>query len=118
MMSRAFVLESNQYSCVYLPKMPTVRKGERHGPCVYMCTQFMEYPVDQWGRRVIPADAVCPYVKECDGLPVRCNGQYVWYNGNMIESLYRYAPVSCVINSESDRQRLIADVAKRNQNGR
>lgn len=62
---KTFVLEKEE--SVFVPKPPVVRKAEegvfRYCSCVYVCPQFLSYPVDRWGRRIIPENARCPYVK-------------------------------------------------------
>lgn len=85
MMSKTFVLES--VSNVYVPKEPFVSKKRnyRYCCCVHVCDKFLTYPVDKWGRRIIPFGSSCPYVKIdtalANGHSVLCSGAFVYVNG-------------------------------------
>lgn len=62
---KTFVLEKGEH--VFVPKAPVVKKTEegelRYCCCVLVCPQFLSYPVDRWGRKIIPENIRCPYVK-------------------------------------------------------
>lgn len=45
----------------YVPRRLTQSSnGDLWCSCVYTCDQFMTYPVDVHGRRIIPLNATCP----------------------------------------------------------
>ena len=85
MMYKTFVLET--VSNVYVPKEPVVAKhgAYRYCCCVHVCDKFLNYPVDKWGRRIIPVGSSCPYVKIdtalANGHSVPCSGAFVYVNG-------------------------------------
>lgn len=85
MMSKTFVLET--VSNVYVPREPVVKKhgAYRYSCCVHVCDKFLTYPVDKWGRRIIPFGSSCPYVKIdtalANGHSVLCSGAFVYVNG-------------------------------------
>lgn len=54
-------LESDEQR-IFVPKQPSIIDGLHYCACVHVCKQFMDYPVDNWGRRIIPHDAKCPMV--------------------------------------------------------
>ena len=60
MMYKTFVKERG--TDVYVPTASTKKRGVHYCCCVHVCKQFLEYPVDRWGRRIIPTNAVCPYI--------------------------------------------------------
>lgn len=78
MTPKTFVLESK--SLIFVPYEPIVKKTkkERYCCCVHVCSQFMEYPVDKWGRRIIPSSAICPHVKTLRGYSRHCTGDFVY----------------------------------------
>jgi hypothetical protein len=78
----------------------------------------MDYSVDKYGRRIISKNTVCPYATARMGRPVQCDGQRVYLDGEITYVLYGYNPVKQMGISEYERQMIIADLAKRNQNGR
>lgn len=67
MMYKTFVLEKEEH--VFVPNEPVVNKkrGYRYCCCVHTCPVFINYPVDKWGRKIIPDNAVCPYVMNKKG---------------------------------------------------
>ena len=73
---KTFVLETKDL--VFIPNQPTIKKAtnERYCCCVHVCSQFLEYPVDKWGRRIIPSSAICPHVKTLQGYPMHCTGDF------------------------------------------
>lgn len=75
---KTFVLETKDL--VFIPNQPTIKKAtnERYCCCVHVCSQFLEYPVDKWGRRIIPSSAICPHVKTLRGYPMHCTGDFVY----------------------------------------
>ena len=116
---RTFILESERFICAYVPKTPYVSKtGVRMASCVFACPQFMDYSVDKYGRRIILKNTMCPYATARMGRPVQCDGQRVCLNGEITYALYGYNPVKQMGIPEYERQMIIADLAKRNQNGR
>ena len=116
---RTFILESERFIYAYVPKTPYVSKtGVRMASCVFTCPQFMDYNVDKYGRRIISKNTVCPYASAIMGRPVQCDGQRVYLNGEITYALYGYNPVKQIGIPEYERQMIIADLAKRNQNGR
>lgn len=116
---RTFILESERFIYAYVPKSPYVSKtGVRMASCVFACPQFMDYSVDKYGRRIISKNTMCPYATEKMGRPVQCDGQRVYLDGEITCALYGYNPVKQRGIPEQERQMIIADLAKRNQNGR
>lgn len=116
---RTFILESERFIYAYVPKSPYVSKtGVRMASCVFACPQFMDYSVDKYGRRIISKNTMCPYATARTGRPVQCNGQRVCLDGEITCALYGYNPVKQRGIPEQERQMIIADLAKRNQNGR
>lgn len=116
---RTFILESERFIYAYMPKSPYVSKtGVRMASCVFACPQFMDYSVDKYGRRIISKNTMCPYATARMGRPVQCDGQRVCLDGEITCALYGYNPVKQRGIPEQERQMIIADLAKRNQNGR
>ena len=116
---RTFILESERFIYAYVPKSPYVSKtGVRMASCVFACPQFMDYSVDKYGRRIISKNTMCPYATARMGRPVQCDGQRVCLDGEITCALYGYNPVKQRGIPEQERQMIIADLAKRNQNGR
>ena len=116
---RTFILESERFIYAYVPKSPYVSKtGVRMASCVFTCPQFMDYNVDKYGRRIISKNTMCPYASARMGRPVQCDGQRVCLDGEITYALYGYNPVKQMGIPEYERQMIIADLAKRNQNGR
>ena len=116
---RTFILESERFIYAYVPKSPYVSKtGVRMASCVFACPQFMDYSVDKYGRRIISKNTMCPYATARMGRPVQCDGQRVCLDGEITCALYGYNPVKQRGIPEQERQIIIADLAKRNQNGR
>lgn len=116
---RTFILESERFIYAYVPKSPYVSKtGVRMASCVFACPQFMDYSVDKYGRRIISKNTMCPYATARTGWPVQCDGQRVCLDGEITYALYGYNPVKQRGIPEQERQMIIADLAKRNQNGR
>ena len=116
---RTFILESERFIYAYVPKSPYVSKtGLRMASCVFACPQFMDYSVDKYGRRIISKNTMCPYATARMGRPVQCDGQRVCLDGEITCALYGYNPVKQRGIPEQERQMIIADLAKRNQNGR
>lgn len=116
---RTFILESERFIYAYVPKSPYVSKtGVRMASCVFACPQFMDYSVDKYGRRIISKNTMCPYATARTGWPVQCDGQRVCLDGEITCALYGYNPVKQRGIPEQERQMIIADLAKRNQNGR
>ena len=119
MMPKTFVMESEKFIYAYIPKSPFVSKtGIRMASCVFVCSQFMDYNVDKYGRRIIAQGVMCPYATAIKGRPVPCDGSRVCLNGEIVCEFYGYNPVKQISISEYERQMIIADLAKRNQNGR
>ncbi len=75
MLPRTFVFENQDD--IYAPIPPTVNKENRYCSCVYVCDQLMNYPVDKWGRRIIPEGKICPYVKTRYGYSRICACDFV-----------------------------------------
>lgn len=110
LMPRTFVMESDDFQTLYLPNRPSGRKnGDRVSCCVYACSQFMEYAVDRWGRRIIPMGAKCPYqVLYHGGHPV-CDGQRVCHNGEIVGTVRRYESVRRIGVSLRDQMAIRQD---------
>lgn len=85
---KTFALENDER--IFVPKEPVVNAKNRYCCCVYVCSQFMKYPVDRWGRKIIPAGTICPYVKTLRGYPRYCAGNFVFriLKGNGIFTTY------------------------------
>ncbi len=76
MLPRTFVRSDS--SDVFVPRdLTTSKNGDTWCSCVYACEQFMTYPVDAWGRRIIMNGTPCPHAE--NGAP--CTGELVWRNG-------------------------------------
>lgn len=119
MMPKTFIMESEKFIYAYIPKSPFVSKaGIRMASCVFVCPQFMDYNVDKYGRRIIAQGVMCPYATAIKGRPVPCDGSRVCLNGEIVCEFYGYNPVKQISIPEYERQMIIADLAKRNQNGR
>ena len=77
MLPRTFVRMDTED--VYVPRRLTQSSnGDLWCSCVYTCDQFMTYPVDVHGRRIIPLDATCPNLATAS---MKCTGEYIWCNG-------------------------------------
>lgn len=81
---KTFVLDKEEQ--VFVPKAPVIKKTEkgeiRYCSCVHVCRQFLSYPVDKWGRRIIPINTRCPYVKspyvKQKDVMMYCAGDFVY----------------------------------------
>lgn len=116
---RTFILESERFIYAYVPKSPVVSEdGKRYASCVFVCSQFMDYDVDKYGRRIIPKFMMCPHAAPLMGRPVQCDGRRICLNGEIALMLYGYDPVKQIGIPEQERQMIMADLAKRKQNVR
>jgi len=70
----------NFSNSVYMPRKDVLvdGSGNRRCSCVHMCKQFLIYPVDVYGIRIIPEKAICLYdsMHYCRGSNVFKNGIY------------------------------------------
>ena len=87
-------LESDEQR-IFVPKQPSVIDGLHYCACVHVCKQFMDYPVDIWGRRIIPHDAKCPMM-ETNGDAPYCIGRFVSVNGRILRATSDY-PEPCLV---------------------
>lgn len=87
-MSKTFVIENQDYIFVPNPE-PVIKKTEegtsRYCSCVNICPLFSEYPVDRWGRKIIPVASVCPYVSNNKGMPRFCGGDFIYYEDDVVK---------------------------------
>ena len=80
---KTFMREWDNPKIYYAPKLPKQIDDGIVCNCVYNCDQFMTYPTDKWGRRIIPANTKCPNVKHPnDGSNLPCEGGYFCHNGH------------------------------------
>ncbi len=76
MIPKTFVFEDKNNRSVYVPAAPRARRGAVRCSCTYVCEQFMAYPIDVHGRRIIPVNTPCPCGGFCDGRQVIENGMF------------------------------------------
>lgn len=82
MMYKTYTFENS--TNIYVPKPVVKRHGVRYCCCVHVCKQFLEYPVDNWGRRIIPVDAICPYVTgKLTRQKVACSAAFLSVDGKI-----------------------------------
>lgn len=96
MLSRTFVrMDSND---VYVPhKLTTASNGETWCSCVYACDKFLTYPVDVWGRRIIPENSMCPHMRETG---LACSGAYIWCDGRFLTNIPQRKTLQVLLNSK------------------
>lgn len=83
MMPKTFTFENSRN--LYVPLPVRKFKNMHYGCCVHLCNQFLKYPVDNWGRRIVPSDAKCPYViDENTGQSCVCGCGFVCVNGKIV----------------------------------
>jgi len=86
---------------VRIPKLPHKVGGEIRCSCTLYCKQFLSYPVNTRGYKIIPSNAMCPYDngRTCCGTGVLVNGEFV----NHVPHYVSYKEV--ILEEENSKQR-------------